>query len=278
MPKTIAKLMKDSQVALNNALACPELIDVLATYGYTPARLQQGVALRDAAQSAISRKLDAFSQKTAVRDTYFETMDTVHRSYVAHRKIARVALRDRRAELQALTLDQQCNKSSQDKWYAQAERFYSAALSSPTVLAALQTYGLTSVQLEAGLAAIRGLASEDAQRKHAYSSSQDACHQCDAALEELKNWMKDFSQIARIALRDMPHLLGQLELKPARHKRTAHPEQPTESTNPTPVTLTAHTSNAESLPVIRAEQPPHQELPTVGVTTELIDNGVPMAG
>jgi hypothetical protein len=278
MSKTISKLMKDSQVALSNALACPELIDVLATYGYTPARLQEGVDLRDAAQLAISRKLDAFSHKTAVRDSYFETMDQVHHTYVAHRKIARVALRDRRAELQALTLDQRCNKTSQDKWYAQAERFYSAALSSPTVLTALQTYGLTSTQLEAGLASIRDLANEDAKRKHAYSVAQDACRQCDAALLELKNWMKDFSEIARIALRDMPHLLGQLELKPTRHKRAATPEQPSDPAEPTPVTLSAHTNDAEALLVIREQQPSYSELPVVGATTDLMDNGVPMAG
>jgi hypothetical protein len=149
------------------------------------------------------RQKGAYGDSQTANDAYAAALALAQATSMRYVKVARVALEDERGTLQKLSLAGQ-RKRPQAGQLAQAQQFYANALSDTAILGKLAAVGITQAMLEAGQRQLDAVAQSDAARRQRQGAARDATRARDAALAALADWMRDFMQIARVALRDRP--------------------------------------------------------------------------
>lgn len=198
-----------AQIAIDNALSDAALQTALARYGYNAARIKQGKELYTAVlelnHGQKVQRGEQFAATSARRDVLKQADATYTRLF----KVARIAFRHDRNAAMALGLDG-ARKQTLSGWIGQARQFYTNALASPSLLAKLGTFGITSEILEDGQAEVTAVEMANAHQKQERGAAQASTEARDAALRALEAWHTDFIAIAKIALEDQPQLLEKM--------------------------------------------------------------------
>jgi hypothetical protein len=88
--------------------------------------------------------------------------------------------------------------------------FYNNATATPSIATALATKGITAAELTASKAAFKNLETLAAAQQKETGEAQEATKRRDAAYDALEDWMSDFRETAKVALRRHPQLMEQL--------------------------------------------------------------------
>jgi hypothetical protein len=237
---SIEERLRMAQVAVSNALADPTLLAALAEYGYNTNRIQQGDALRQQAWALYQRQKGEYGELSTASDEVDAAQQQARTTYMRHVKVARVALEDDRGASQKLGLTSG-RKKPLAKWLAQAQQFYTHALSDTTVLDRLAEVGVTRAALEAGQRQVDAVGQGDAVWRQRQGAARDATRVRDEAIAALDAWMRNFRRVARVAFENRPQLLEKLGIKAvgkrssARAARSAAQNQvPPAVASPTP--------------------------------------------
>ncbi|RZM82903.1 hypothetical protein [Leptolyngbya iicbica] len=206
---SIDGLLHDAQVAIDNALTNPEILDALSLFGYTADHLQQGKALYTTALTAqTTQQLEAGEQKSATAELEANRA-IAHATYIRCVKIARVAFKRDAGIATQLDLNGE-RKRNLAGWLAQVNQFYINALANPAVLAGLGNFGITPDKLQAGLAEVKAVEASNLTQEKEKGEAQAATQTRDQALDALQDWLSDYLAIAKVALEDNPQLLESL--------------------------------------------------------------------
>lgn len=206
---SIDGLLHDAQVAIDNALNTPDILDALSLFGYTSDRLQQGKALYTTALTAqTTQQLEAGEQRTATAELEAHRA-VASATYIRFVKIARVAFKRDAGIATQLDLNGD-RKRALAGWLAQAHQFYTNALANPTVLAGFSEFGITPDKLQAGLAEVQAVEASNLTQEKEKGEAQAATQKRDEALDALQEWLSDYLAIAKVALEDNPQLLEAL--------------------------------------------------------------------
>src|SRR5262249_24240580 len=154
----------------------------------------------------------AYGDLQTANDAYATALALAQESYMRCVKVARVALEEERGALQKLSLGGE-RKRQQAGRLAQAQLFYANALPDRSIREKLAALRTTEAMLEVGQRQLDGVAEADAARRQRQGAARDATRAREAALAALAAWMRDFMQIARVALRGRPQLLQMLGAK-----------------------------------------------------------------
>ncbi len=199
-----------AQVAIEGALASPEILAALAEYRYDAARLQEGQALYTAAQAAQQHQQERYSEQFSATAAYNEAFAQTRKTFVQARQLARLAAQTHpHLPFEKLKLSGGVEQAFA-AWLIQARIFYEAALNDIGLLAKMEEYGLTHPRLQAGLEATTLVEALNMDQEHKKGEAQAATKARDTALAELRQWMKAFRQVALIALGEQPQLLENL--------------------------------------------------------------------
>ena len=215
--RPIDTLLSDAQVAIDNTLNNPEILNAIKDFGYTSAKIQQGKALYNAAAAAQLAQTAEAGDQVAATATLNDAWEAARKSYMRFVKVARVALKNDAGASTQLDLKGD-RKRSLSGWLAQATQFYNNALSNKSVLLALKEFGITEPKLKAGLNELKAVETANLAQEKEKGEAQAATQKRDAALDALQDWLSDYLAIAKIALEDNPQLLeglGVLQRSPA---------------------------------------------------------------
>lgn len=201
--------LHDAYTVLTNIRANPVLLEALAAYGYTQARLAEGDALREAALAHYHNKITAYGLLRTIKDSYASAAQQTKQRYKQHIKLAQVALDGNQGALQMLYVSGK-QKTTVAGWLAQAQHFYRSALFDEALLQQLSKVNLTRTVLEEGARQVAVLADQRAAYRQQRGVAQHTTSQRNMALTALDLWMRDLKQIARIVLRTTPQLLEQI--------------------------------------------------------------------
>jgi hypothetical protein len=216
MTKTsIEQRLAIANIALSNALGDRSLAAALAAYGYTAERLRQGVALHENALALYQRQKVEYGDLRTTNDAYTAALAQAQETYIRYVKVARIALDGEHGALQKLSLTG-VRKRPHAGRLAQTQQFYANALSDPVILGRLAVFGITQAVLEAGQHQVEAVVAGNAARRRHQGAARDATRARGVAMAALDAWMRDFIQIARVALRDRPQFLGKLGVATAR--------------------------------------------------------------
>lgn len=231
---SIEQQLNLANIAINNALSEPSLAAALAGFGYTAERLRQGRVLREQALVFYQQQKSAYGDLQTSNDIYAAALALAEATYMRYVKVARVALEDERGAQHKLSMAGQ-RKRPQAARLAQTQQFYANALSDTAILGKLAAFGITQAMLAAGQRQLDAVAQGDAVRRQHQGAAREATRARDAALAALGYWMRDFMQVARVALRDRPQLLQMLGANASAARPAARPPASSATNVETPV-------------------------------------------
>ncbi|NIR48544.1 hypothetical protein GWO43_08945 [candidate division KSB1 bacterium] len=209
MPNSIDARLVAAQVAIDNALSNPDVQSYLSVYGYDADKIGAGKALYDNAQQLHQQQVKEYGDQFAASDALKSTWEQAKAEYMRFVKIARVALKSERAAFQKLALNGD-RKQSLSGWLSQAKQFYINALADADILTKLGQFGITQEKLQAGTKLVEDTEAANVAQEKEKGEAQQATLERDQALDQLDEWMSDFTAIARIALEEKPQLLENL--------------------------------------------------------------------
>ena len=191
---------------LTNALSYAPLRKPLAKYSYDRAKLMAGQALLDKVLVLQSTKDDTRGAQKDATDAITRRWNQLKPRFSEHRQLARLAFKGQRGVLTQLKLDIKL-KTSFSGWTVQATAFYSKIGQYDQAMAGYGVQTATLQEIETQLEELLALHDQQSQRK---AEAQHTTEQRNKAMKELDNWMRDFHQIAKIALKNEPQLLEML--------------------------------------------------------------------
>lgn len=206
---SITQRLSLAHTAIANALADPEMIALLTPYAYDETRLQEGLALYQEAAALFHASLTEQGEKLGATADLYDRWSESRELLADQMARARIALRGKTAALLTLRLNQR-RARRQAEWIVQARHFYAGALNDQEIMDALATMSITRQDLLDGLEAVNAF--EQARQRQAKESgdTQGAFQARNEAQAALDRWVRDFRDIARLALRNRPQLIERL--------------------------------------------------------------------
>jgi len=209
--KSIDEQLNETQVALDNALTHEEIAPMLAVFGYTAEKLNEGKALYEQAHTLHQTQKTEYAEQHGATQDVNAKWDTAHKEYMRLVKIGRVALQSNGLALEKLGLIGR-RKESISGWLEQAFFFFNKALEDADILAAFGNFGVTQQRLEDGLALVEAVKLANTVQEKEKGEAQQSTINRDKAVDAIGQFMSDFRKIARIALEEKPQLLESLAI------------------------------------------------------------------
>lgn len=213
-PKTYApqdQRMSDRIVAtgqlIESARNDAEIAALLTAVGYDAAALDAGLALQQAAQQAFFARQDAMAAREQGALALKEARAAVRKTYANFRKIAR-ALYTQPADRTALALTGNVPGDNQ-KFILIARTSYNAALNEP-YQTTFATYGYPAATLNAALAELDAFSAADDTQNTTAAQAKQATADRNTAVKAMDAWVRQFTQIAKVALQPHPALYDKL--------------------------------------------------------------------
>jgi|GEM_PF-6230332 len=187
-----------------------ELRSLVLKYGIDEARLDEGLAIHDAAQEITSKRFMEFGSGIVSTQAFRSALKKARTTYGEIRRVVRVVVKnDERGILTQLRLHQRTSNKI-DTFIAQALHFYNEALAMPEFLSTIARFNITPEVLEAGLAEINAMNEARMQQKQQRGLAQVTTQQRNAVMADLDRWMKEFLGIIRIAAAADPQQMEKL--------------------------------------------------------------------
>ena len=207
--KSIDERMLEAQLAIDNSLNNPVILEAITPFGYDESRLRAARALYDEVMALVAVQKLEYGEQYEATAALQAAWDAADRVYMHTLKICRIAFRDKTKARNALSLNGS-RKKSLGGWVEQATTFYLNLLDDAALLAALSPYGYDEAKLTAEAALVQAVVEARAVQNKERGEAQEATQLRDAKLDELDQWVADYKVIAEIALADSPQQLEQL--------------------------------------------------------------------
>ena len=207
--QTIAAQLNAAQVAINNSLKNPDILKLVAEYGYTPIRLKQGQALLDGAKQALNLHT---SLSGAQQDSTAKVKKITKDAYAAYQALAKVSRAiwlKNKPMLETLGIKGVMPKTTAGFLHA-AYTLFDNALNNPDLQEQLSDYGYTKPKLAAERKKIEEFDNTNQLQEASKGAAQDAAKGQKQALTALDEWLARYVKIAKVALRDRPQLLEKI--------------------------------------------------------------------
>ena len=198
-----AHFLNQVDIAIDNALNTPEIMEQLGNYGYDAKKLKKALEMRRSIDSLSVQQEDthiAAKDATRVLNEARQQADTMFGSHLA---IARIAFKDDPTFWNALKLAQARERNLAD-WLVQIHRFYNRIV---VVAKEMEKYNVPQKELIETRKIIAQIGNLQRLQKKAKGQAQVATQAKNKAVSELHIWMRRFFRIAKIALDDNPQQL-----------------------------------------------------------------------
>ena len=205
--RKITESLATAQRTLNTVRTHEPLATLLTTVGYDDENLAQGERLCEALQEMLLARQAAMGAERQINAEVRAAEEAARRRYADFRRIARVLFTDA-ASHEALNIDDRV-AYDREQFIVQARNSYIAAKLDPYADAFAQR-GFNVDALDEAIAGVHALQEADTLQAIIHSRAMAATQQRNAANETLRVWMRQFKQVATVALRDDPHLCQEL--------------------------------------------------------------------
>lgn len=211
--QSIADFLNTTRLALNNTINDSNIQTALAQYGYNAAKMAEGIALLAEAELLTEQQVARYGHQFAASQTMKQTRSTADATYTMALKVARVAFKDD-VQANAALLLTGIRQKKLGQWIHQTLTFYNNLLADPRLLTKMSTYGYPEAKLTAERTLITDIQALDEMQEREKGLAQASTQSRDEKIKELKAWMKDFRNIAAVALANIPQKLEALGLGP----------------------------------------------------------------
>ena len=201
----ISSLFEEAERYIKNGTEQLSIQNSMGLFGFTPQRFLEGDGLLTNAKQLHSQKSDLYGDKLEISSQLKIQEEEARQTFMDQVATVRYVFRNEPATLSKFNVSKVSRKMS--AWTLQAAYFYSKAEEYADVLA---VQGLSPEVLAQTAAMIQAVADARNQRLMRKGEAEEATRMRNESVKALKEWMKDFRGIARIALKDSPQLLEAL--------------------------------------------------------------------
>jgi hypothetical protein len=217
---SIAGRLNAAQVAISNSLADEEIQSLVAGYGYSPAKLNEGKAFYETALAAVTAQKSAAGAQKQSTQELAEAEKSARDAYQSLSKVARAIFKTDKARLTALGLTGAAPRATAE-FLASAASLFDNAAGAPS----LADYGYDAERLASERTKIAAFDLANQKQEAAKGAAQQASREQVAALTSLEAWRAQYIKIARVALRGKSQLLEKIGV-PARTAQRAARKKP----------------------------------------------------
>lgn len=139
---SLSDFFSEATTLIANAQQHPEIAAALDVFGYDTAVLQEGQALLDAALTLYDAQIKEYGEQHAATQAFLEAAKGADNFYAAHRRLAKLALKNDAQRQTDLRLNQR-KPEAFNPWYDQARHFYIALLADTDAQTQLARYKIT---------------------------------------------------------------------------------------------------------------------------------------
>ncbi|MBU0927082.1 MAG: hypothetical protein KKA67_04995 [Spirochaetes bacterium] len=219
-----SRFLQGARTLVENAAGMPELSGVLEGYGYTEAKLKEGIALVEEADRLAKRKDAEYGEQYEASSALSRAWSSATVVYSKTLKLARIALGDDAKGVTALRL-MGARKQSLAGWYEQAGTFYENILKEPRFVSRMEGFGYTKDKLKTEKTVVDGVMKKFRAREGELGQALASTTARDRKLKDLDAWVSTLRAVCEVAFYDQPEELEKLgPLAPTR-KRKASPKK-----------------------------------------------------
>lgn len=202
---SIAERLNIAKVAIANSLADPEIQSLVAGYGYSPEKLNEGNALYEAALAAVNAQKAAEGTQLQATQELKSAEKTARDAYQALAKVSRAIFKTDKARLTAFGLTGSAPLTTSG-FIASASALFDNAYAAPD----LSEYGYDVSKLSSEKSKILAFDLANQKQEAAKGATQQSTREQAAALAALDAWKAQYIKIARVALRGKSELLEKI--------------------------------------------------------------------
>lgn len=204
-----AATLEQYRISLENAKNQPMIASALSEINYDPDTLAIGEALFQETKQAYEKNKIEDDETSEVYQRFEESRDELVSRYKRDRKKARIILREDQLTARKLAVDGSLPRAYIALMEA-INTFYKAAAADSDILAKLGKLNITPDDVSDMIGLTQTVEEARANYLREVGESQDATKTKDAAFKKMDAWMRDFYDVAKIALEDNPQLLESL--------------------------------------------------------------------
>lgn len=190
----------------------PDLLPKLEACGYPLALMEAKLAELQALRALSEAQAVQEGVELAAGARCREAFAALNADYTDHIRLARVVFKKDSATQTGLCLKGKRQRREAD-YISEGLIFYNNALDTPAIAAALSARGLSVPELTAGRDALEQYRSLREAHSAAVGATRQASKDKWAARAALQEWMNDFVQTAKVALRKEGQLIEALGIK-----------------------------------------------------------------
>lgn len=202
------KLSADSS-ALHNALNISTIATLIAPFGYTDTKINEGITMHQNVESLIQKQVKEYGEQYAATEVLNQSRQTADKAYRKSLKIARIVFEHDISAQSALLLKGE-RKKSYSGWVKETTTFYSTLLNNVDYISQLTPFSLTSEVITNESNLVSEVISNYEKQLKETGEAQASTQERDNAIDEFFSWMTTFYKFVKIALEDHPQLSEQL--------------------------------------------------------------------
>jgi len=153
---SLADFMQGAHTLIENAIASPELVAVLACYGYDAARLEEGRSLWAIVDGLTKKQVADYGRQYEATQSYEKAWTMAHAAYMKTLKVSRVAFGDDASAVAALKLYGP-RRLTIAGWMDQATTLYANLSVDQRFSASLTRFGYSAAKLDMEQALVEDL-------------------------------------------------------------------------------------------------------------------------
>jgi hypothetical protein len=201
--QTINNDLMQAQTMINNTKKHPVIKQKLKDWGYGDPQITRADTILANAKLAQQTKKESYSLKQIAVRTWRTEWTNFRQQYAEHRTVAKTVFRQEPETLMRARLDRRVPNRISDI-LDQAGDFYEVVAPKSKEMQKLGIKAEELTQAQANVASLSELHAEYLQQKGNAESATDKRKQ---ALAELRTWLREFTKVAKMALKDDPQLL-----------------------------------------------------------------------
>ena len=201
--------MIETDTLLSNAASDQTIGAALTPFGYTPQRIQEGLALYQAVADLHRGQQKEFAEQLAATEAFNQAWDSADKAYIQSLRIARVAFKSHTQAGSLLKLQGERHQTIAG-WLDQVEAFYVGLLGDNSLTAIMAKFGYSVEKITAEYQAVKGVRNLRNQQLKESGEAQHATEQRDKSLAILDAWLADFRAVTKVALADQKQQLEKL--------------------------------------------------------------------
>lgn len=208
--KKIQNILASAERILNfNESA--EVKPTMESFGYTAQRMKEGADLLGLSRQATDRQAKEYGEQYQVSKDYDTLLERVDSRFDLIRGLARIVFRNRVDAITTLDLHA-IKKKSIAGMHNQVQSFYDRLLANSEWVRMMGKYNVNEEMLQADLAEVHALKALKDSHSIEMGESQKATKERDEMVEQLAEWVADYTAVAEMAFATTPQLLKGLRI------------------------------------------------------------------